>query len=93
MAHYATFKTRPRRRFGWGSQFVRNERLSPAAELVRGPVFRASVLICLPDGEILPADVVEHGQRMQVVGKGGRVTIAPGVFWRLVDAARKANAK
>ncbi len=75
-------------RVGWAVQIPRADRLD-AALRVTNDRFRASVLICLPDGELLPFDVVEHGRRLQVVGKAGRVTIAPGIFWRLVDPARK----
>jgi hypothetical protein len=48
----------------------------------------------MPTGELLAVEVCESGRRMAVCGRGGkRVTVAPGVFWKLVEAARKAGGR
>lgn len=77
----------------WASQLPgTHDRLADAVERVREKFFAAQVLIALPTGELLAVEVRESGRRMAVVGRNGkRVTIAAGVFWRLVDAARKAE--
>ena len=44
------------------------------------------------NGELLAGEVCESGRRMAVCGRGGkRVTVAPAVFWKLIEAARKAD--
>ena len=93
---YATFKRKGnRRRFCWASQLpASNDRLADAVERVRERFFAAQVLIAMPDGELLAVEVCESGKRLAVVGRGGkRVTVAAGVFWRLVEAARKAGGR
>jgi hypothetical protein len=84
-----------RRRFCWASQLPSaNDRLAAAVELVRERFFAAQVLIAMPDGELLAVEVCESGRRMAVCGRGGkRVTVAAGVFWRVVEAARKADGR
>lgn len=93
---YATFKRKGnRRRFCWASQLpAANDRLADAVARVRERFFAAQVLIAMPDGELLAVEVCESGRRMAVCGRGGkRVTVAPGVFWKLVEAARKAGGR
>ena len=81
-----------RRRFCWASQLPSaNDRLADAVERVRERYFAAQILIALPSGELLAVEVCENGRRMAVVGKRGRVLIAAGTFWKLVEAARKAD--
>ena len=81
-----------RRRICWASQLPRaNERLADAVERVRERFFAAQVLIALPSGELLAVEVCENGRRMAVCGKRWRVLIAAGTFWKLVEAARKAD--
>ena len=61
-------------------------------ERVRAAYFRAEVLIAIPaTGEMLAVEVMEHGRKLQVCGKSGRVTVPAGVFWKLVEAMRKAD--
>lgn len=83
-----------RRKWCWASQLPGpHDRLADAVERVRAQFFAAQVLIAIPaTGELLAVEVVEHGKRLAVCGRGGRVTIAPSVFWDLVEAARKAGA-
>ena len=69
-----------------------NERLAAALERWRGEYFAAQVLIAIPaTGELVSVDVVERGKRLEVRGRFGSVTVAPGVFWKLMEAARKAD--
>lgn len=48
------------------------------------------LILGLPEGPLL-AGIDVHGKRMQVCGCGGRVTVAPSVPWRLIEAVRKAD--
>ncbi|MBP7638905.1 MAG: hypothetical protein KBA18_13590 [Kiritimatiellae bacterium] len=82
-----------KRKWCWASQLPGpHDRLADAVELVRAAYFRAEVLVAIPaTGEMLAVEVVEHGKRLAVCGRGGRVTVAAGVFWKLVEAARKAE--
>jgi hypothetical protein len=90
MKHYATRK-RPRR-LCWASRLpAANERLESSVERVRGDFFQAQVLILLPGGETLAAEVTEHGRRLQVRGRGRPVTVSARVLWDLVEAMRKAD--
>ena len=69
-----------------------HDRLEDAVERVRTAYFRAEVLIAIPSiGEMLAVEVIEHGRKLQVSGKTRRVTITAGTFWKLVEAARKAD--
>ena len=78
-------------RITWASRLPqKNDRIESAVENVRGKFFEASVSILLP-GATHAVDVVEHGKKLQVVGRGGRVTIPARVFWDFVDAAREAD--
>ena len=81
------------RKWCWASQLPGpHDRLADAVERVRAAYFRAEVLIAIPStGEMLAVEVVEHGRKLHVCGKCGRVTVAAGTFWKLVEAARKAN--
>ena len=84
---------KPHRRFCWASQLPRrNDRLSDAVERVREKFFAAQVLIAMPNGEMLAVEVCERGRRLAVKGKAGEAVVAPAVFWRLVEAARMAEA-
>jgi len=82
-----------RREWCWARQLPRrDDRLAAAVECVRQPVFHAQALLSIPEtGELVAVEIVEHGKRLQVCGRGGRVTIAAGVFWRLMEAARNAD--
>ena len=82
------------RRICWASQLpAANDRLDDAVERVREKYFSAQVLIAMPDGELLAVEVCERGRRLAVKGKAGEVVVAPAVFWRLVEAARKAGGR
>jgi len=92
MKHYATRK-RPRR-LCWASRLpAANERLESALERVQGDFFQAQVLILLPGGETLAAEVAEHGRRLQVRGRGKPVAIPARVLWDLIEAVRKADKR
>lgn len=82
-----------KRKWCWASQLpAANERLCNAVERVRERFFSAQVLISIPStGELLSVEVVEHGNRLAVCGKSDRVTIPGCVFWKLAEAARKAD--
>lgn len=81
-----------KRKWCWAAQLpAKHDRLADAVERVREKFFSAQVLIALPDGELLVAEVVEHGRRLHVCGKSRRVTVAPATFWKLVEAVRKAS--
>lgn len=84
---------KPKRKWCWGRQLPKaNERLDAALELVRGEYFSAQVLIAIPaTGELVSVDVVERGKRLEVRGRAGSFTVAPRVFWSLMEAARKAD--
>lgn len=88
------YRKSTRRKFCWASQLpAANDRLADAVERVRAQYFSAQVLIAIPStGEMLAVEIVEHGKRMAVCGKAGRVTVPGGAFWRLVEVARKAEA-
>ena len=92
MSNYATLKKRGKRRLCYASQLpVANDRLADSVERISAAYFTAQVLICLPGGEILAAEVCEYGKRLRVRGKGNPATVAAGVFWNLVDAIRSAD--
>lgn len=82
-----------RRKWCWASQLPGpHDRLADAVERVRAAYFRAEVLIAIPStGEMLAVEVVEHGRRLQVCGRSGRVTVSARVLWEMVEAARKAD--
>ena len=84
-----------KRKWCWASQLPGpHDRLADAVERVRAAYFRAEVLIAIPStGEMLAVEVIEHGRKLQVSGKTGRVTITAGTLWKLVESARKADAK
>ena len=83
MKRYATRKRH--RRLCWASRLpAANDRLESAIERVRGDFFRAQVVILLPGGETLSAEVAEHGRRLQVRGRGKPVAIPARVLWDLV---------
>ena len=48
------------------------------------------LILGLPDGPLL-AGVEVYGKRMRICGRAGRVTVAPSVPWRLIEAVRKAD--
>ena len=80
------------RRICWASQLQQvNDRLSDLVERLPEKNFSARVLIAMPNGEMLAVEVCERGRRLAVNGKSGEVVVAPAVFWRLVEAARKAE--
>ena len=80
------------RRICWASQLPRrNDRLDDAVDRVREKYFSAQVLIAMPTGEMLAVEVCERGRRLAVKGKAGEAVVAPAVFWRLVEAARRAD--
>ena len=86
------YRKHAHRRFCWASQLPKsNDRLDDAVERVHEKYFSAQVLIAMPSGEMLAVEVCERGRRMAVRGKAGEVVVAPSVFWRLVEAARKAE--
>ena len=89
------YRKHAHRRFCWASQLPKsNDRLDDAVERVREKYFSAQVLIAMPSGELLAVEVCESGKRLAVCGRGEkRVTVAPAVFWKLVEAARKAGGK
>lgn len=82
-----------KRKWCWAAQLpAKHDRMADAVERVRERFFSAQVLVAMPAGELLAVEVCESGRRMVVCGNGGkRVTVAPAVFWRLVEAARKAS--
>lgn len=84
-----------RRKLCWASQLPpAHDRLADAIERVRGGYFAVQVLIAIPStGEILPVEVIEHGKRLAVCGKSGRVTVRFGDVWPLIEAARKVNGR
>lgn len=84
-----------RRKWCWARQLSGpHDRLADAVERVRTNYFAAQVLVAIPaTGELLAVEVVEHGRRLAVCGRWGRVTVPAGTFWRLVEAARKADVQ
>ena len=89
--NYTTIKKR-RGRFWWASRMPReNPRLESAIEAARGTYFEASIVAILPGGEIRVAQVSERGRRLVVQGRVRPVLVSAGVFWRLVEAMRKAD--
>ena len=59
------------------------------AEAVSDEVCQVLIL-GLPEGPLL-AGVEVYGKRMRICGRAGRVTVAPSVPWRLIEAVRKAD--
>lgn len=49
------------------------------------------LILGLPEGPLL-AGVEVYGKRMRICGRAGRVTVAPSVPWRLIEAVRRADA-
>ena len=82
------------RRICWASQLPgENDRLSDVVERLPEKTFSARVLIAMPNGELLAVEVCERGRRLAVKGKSDEAVVAPAVFWRLVETARKAEGK
>jgi hypothetical protein len=48
------------------------------------------LILGLPEGPLL-AGVEVYGKRIRICGRAGRVTVAPSVPWRLIEAVRKAD--
>lgn len=69
----------------------KNARLESAIEASRGEYFRASVVVILPGGEVLAADIGERGKKHVYAGRNGEVLAKGGALWDLVDVMRKAD--
>ena len=93
MAHYSTKRYKNRRRIGWASRMplADSDILAGVVEAVRSRFFSATVVLCLPDREVLACEISESGRRLRISGRRGSVLVPASVAWKLIDACRKAD--
>lgn len=93
MAHYPTKRYKNRRRIGWASRMPMSDSdiLAGVVDAVRSRFFSATIVLCLPDREVLACEISEAGKRMRVSGRRGSVLVPTSVPWKLIEACRRAD--
>ena len=93
MTHYPTKRYNNRRRIGWASRMRLSDSdiLASVVDAVRSRFFSATIVLCLPDREVLACEISESGKRMRVSGRRGSVLVPSSVPWKLIEACRKAD--
>lgn len=65
--------------------------LAGVVDSVRSRFFSFTVVLCLPDREVLACEVSEYGKRHRFSGRMGQVKVSASVAWDFINACRKAD--
>ena len=65
--------------------------LAGVVDSIRSRFFSFTVVLCLPNREVLACEVSEDGKRHRFSGRRGHVKVSSSVAWDFIDACRKAD--